>query len=117
MEEVAGAGHIHGDAGLAAASNTSSRGWTTRLDDGLDTCVDKNLRTIGEREERVGCRNSALSAVCTISQRIRTFNGQVGGIDTIHLTHAYANRGLIMSNQNSVGLDATDGLAKRKPDP
>ena len=73
MEEVAGAGHIHGDAGLAGRfEHFLIADGTTRLDDGLDTCVDKNLRTIGEREERVGCRNSALSAVCTISQRIRT---------------------------------------------
>ena len=44
MEEVAGAGHIHGDAGLAGRfEHFLIADGTTRLDDGLDTCVDKNL--------------------------------------------------------------------------
>lgn len=44
-----------------------------------------------------------------ISQRVGAFDGQVRGIDTIHLTHANANSGLIVGDQDSVRLDTADG--------
>ena len=117
MEEVTGAGHIHGDAGLTSRfEHFLVANGTARLNDSLNACIDENFRTIREWEERVGCSDSALGAVCAISQRVGAFDGQVRGIDTIHLTHANANSGLIVGDQDSVRLDTADG-PPRKPDP
>ena len=110
MEEVTGAGHIHGDAGLTSRfEHFLVANGTARLNDSLNACIDENFRTIREWEERVGCSDSALGAVCAISQRVGAFDGQVRGIDTIHLTHANANSGLIVGDQDSVRLDTADG--------
>ena len=103
MEEMAGAGHIHGDIGLTSRFEhlfvTDGSSW---LHDGLDPCIDQDLGTIGEREERIGCGYCAPGAIDPISQRVGAFDRQVGGIHTIDLSHADADGRL---------------LAMRRPDP
>lgn len=84
VEEVSGTGHIHGDAGLAGRlEHFLITNGPTVLDDGLDTGVDQNLGTVGEREERVGRGHRSLGAVGSVSQRVGTLDGQIGGIHTI----------------------------------
>ena len=67
MEEVAGAGEVHGHAGLLGRfDDLLIADGAARLHDGLDARVDKHLGTIGEREERIGCRDRTGGAIGTI---------------------------------------------------
>ncbi len=55
VEEVPGAGEVHGDAGLRGGLDggvVADR--TTGLDDGLDAGLDQDLQAVREREEGVG---------------------------------------------------------------
>lgn len=50
-----------------------------------------------------------LGAVGSVSQRVGTLDGQIGGIHTIDLAHADAYGCLIVSDKYGVGFDAPDG--------
>ncbi len=63
VEEVTGAGQIHGHAGLLGRfDDLLVADGTARLHDGLNACVDEHLRTIREREERIGCSDRTVGA-------------------------------------------------------
>ena len=60
VEEVAGAGEVHGDScGVGCGNHFFITDGSAGLDHGADTGVEQNLQTVGEREERVRGRHCA----------------------------------------------------------
>ena len=58
--EVAGAGEVHRDAGrLRRLDHLGVAHRPTRGDDRADAGVEQHLEPVGEREERVGCRDGS----------------------------------------------------------
>ena len=74
----------------------------------LDARVDKHPGTIGEQEERIGCRDRTGGAIGTIGQRVGALDGKMAGVHAVDLAHADANRGLVVGQQDGVGLHAAD---------
>ena len=90
MEEVTGAGHIHGDAGLTSRfEHFLVANGTARLNDSLKRLALMRISAPSANGKNASDAATApFGAVCAISQRVGAFDGQVRGIDTIHLTHA-----------------------------
>lgn len=102
--------HIHGDAGLAGRlEHFLITNGPTRLDDGLDTGVDQNSAPSANGKNASDAATAPLVVVGSVSQRVGTLDGQIGGIHTIDLAHADAYGCLIVSDKYGVGFDATDG--------
>jgi hypothetical protein len=91
VKEVTLVGEVHGDARLCSSSDNF---WVSLRTSGLNhggyACVDQNLKSVGKREEGVGCRDGTLGSTrCSL-------NGKAAGVNSVYLTHADANRGTVL---------------------
>src|SRR3954447_13135373 len=99
VEEVAGAGEVHGDAGFGGGfDGCFVADGAAGLDDCLDAAFDQDLEAVGEGEEGVGGGNGADGAVAGPG------DGEAAGVDAVDLTHADADRSAVGREQDRVRL-------------
>src|SRR5436190_12014280 len=109
MREMPGPGEVHRDAGLVRRLDgelVADR--AARLDDGLDTGVDEDLRAVLEGEERVGGGHGSGGALP------RAVDGEPARVDAVDLTHADADRRPSAGEQDRVGLRRATGLPRER---
>ena len=110
VEEVASTCHVHGDASFLGSSyDLFVTDGTTWLDNCLHTGINQDLQTVSEREEGIGRSVGPLSTVFSVGKRICALNGELCGVHAVDLAHADADGGVVLGQQDGVGLHSADG--------
>jgi|AntAceMinimDraft_14_1070370.scaffolds.fasta_scaffold446258_1 hypothetical protein len=97
MEKMSFAREVHANAGLTGRGNYFLiSNASTRLDNCRNPCIYQDLKAVGEWEKRVGGCDRTNDSVASSCDR------QSARIQSVDLTHANPNGGLIFSQQNRV---------------
>ena len=97
-------GEVHRHAGrLGPLDDLGVPDGATRGHDGSDARIEQDLQPVGEREERVGCRDRPPGSLLA-----RATHGEIARVDPVDLPHADPDRRPVLGQEDGVGLDRAD---------